>query len=96
MPNPKLILSALGALAILAAIWLYGNSRYNAGVAATDAKWEAAGKKLETQAATASGAADRASADRVADHQDKLEAEKKAMDDAQASGTSVFDALFPR
>lgn len=96
MPTiPLKYLIAGGALiALLIAIWAWGNSRYNAGVDATDAKWEEAGKRLAEQAEAAAGAANEASAERTAEEFERVQDEKEKLDAATESGSSPLDVLF--
>lgn len=93
----KLIAFAVGALALAAiviGILMWGQSRYDAGVVATDAKWVAAGQKLQDQARASGRAADVKEADRIEDHAARMAAEKERIDDAVAVGGSPLDALF--
>ncbi len=96
MPTiPLKYLIAGGALiALLIAIWAWGNSRYNAGVDATDAKWEEAGERLAEQAEEAAGQADAASAERTAEEFERVKDEKEKLDAATESGSSPLDVLF--
>lgn len=82
-------------IAIILALHFYGASRYNAGVAATDAKWKAAGDKVLKDAAVSGHAADKSELPRVLDYQSKVEHEKEKLDEAEANGSSPFDVLFP-
>lgn len=84
-----------GALALVAAVLWYGNSRYQAGVSDTDAKWEAAAAKLAEQATQSADAATRREAPRIAAHAAQVAAEKEKIDEAIAEGRSPLDALFP-
>lgn len=95
--SDKLIAFAVGALALAAiiiAVLMWGQSRYDAGVEATDAKWVAAGQKLQDQARASGRAADVREADRIEDHAARVAAEKERIDDAVAAGSSPLDALF--
>ena len=85
---------ALIAGALWLGLWWYGNSRYEAGVAASDAKWVEAGERLEEQAAAAATAASNASAARVAANNKRVAEEKERLDAAEASGSSPLDVLF--
>lgn len=84
-----------GAIAVVAAVLWFGHSRYQAGVADTDAKWEAAGEKLAQQARQSADAATRREAPRIAAHAAQVAAEKDKIDEAIAEGSSPLDALFP-
>lgn len=85
-------------LAVIALLWLglhlYGNSRYNAGVHDTDAKWQEASDRLKAQAAQSATRADDAAAERLGQFKQQVEDEKEAMDAAASNGSSVFDVLF--
>lgn len=85
-------------LLLLGAFYLaldaYGDSRYYAGVTETDAKWEAAGRKLEAQAAASASAADTGSLVRVTDFNAKVAEEKEKLDAAATDGSSPLDVLF--
>lgn len=96
MPTiPLKYLIAGGALiAFLIAIWAWGNSRYNAGVDDTDAKWEEAGARFAEQAEVAAGAADAASAERTAEEFERVKDEKEKLDAATETGSSPLDVLF--
>jgi len=93
-----LLIKIGGALAIvgalITAVLLWGNSRENDGVEKTDRKWEEAGELLEKQAAESAKKADDESAERVAEHQDKLKKEKELLDEADRDGSSPFDVIF--
>jgi hypothetical protein len=74
-------------------LWLRADA-YHDGERATDAKWVAAGKKLEDQAKVAAGKADTASVQRVEQNNAKVAAEKEKLDEADANGSSPLDVLF--
>lgn len=84
----------LALAAYLALLW-WGNSRYNAGVEDTDAKWAEASAKLEHQAEVGAAQATGESAARVEQHNERLAAEKEKLDEAERTGSSAIDALFP-
>lgn len=90
----KWILLAVLILVIIASVLFYGHSRYNAGVDATDAKWVAAEKKLEKQAEAVIDKADKASIERIEEHQELVIAEKEKLDEAEQNGDSTMDVLF--
>lgn len=96
MPTiPVKYLIGLGVLIALAlAIWAFGNSRYNAGVDDTDAKWEEAGRKLAEQAEQSADEADADSAERAAEEFERVKDEKEKLDAATESGSSPLDVLF--
>lgn len=81
-------------LLVLGAIWWLRADAYSDGVAATDAKWEEAGRRLEQQAAEAAAAADDRADDRQAQEFDRVQQEKEKLDAASASGGSPWDVLF--
>lgn len=93
-PTRWAILAGVVLLIMTAVLW-FGQSRYRAGVEATDAKWEAAGKKLADQARTSADAATRREAPRIAAHAAEVAVEKEKIDEALAEGRSPFDVLFP-
>lgn len=84
-----------GAIAAVAAVLWFGHSRYQAGVADTDAKWQAASERLAEQARRSADAATRREAPRIAAHAARVAAEKEKIDAAIAEGSSPLDALFP-
>lgn len=86
-----------GALLILAfylALDAYGDSRYEAGEKAADAKWEEAERRLLKQAAQAGSEADKKAAARAVEFAAKVEEEKARLDQAAAEGSSPLDVLF--
>lgn len=89
----------IGIVVALLAAWLaliaWGNSRYEAGVSDTDAKWQAASEKLAADAAKSADAATRREAPRITAHTAQIAAEKEKIDEAIAEGSSPLDALFP-
>ena len=95
----KLIAYVLVPLLILGALYLaldaYGDNRYAAGVAVTDAKWKAASDKALANAAAGTAIADKKELPRVVDFTAKVEQEKAKLDAAQKDGSSPFDVLFP-
>lgn len=82
------------ALAIYLAVNAFGNSRYDEGVAATDAKWEEASARLKAQAEQSATRADDAAAVRLEEFETQVEDERKALDEAQRTGSSPLDVLF--
>ena len=89
---------ALGAVAgvviLIVVVLSWGQSRYDAGVSATDARWVAAGKRLEEQAAASADAADRREVPRIENHTARVAEEKEKIDEAVAAGASPLDVLF--
>jgi len=90
----KTWLMILAAIALLIAVLAWGQSRYDAGVEDTDAKWKAAGEKLARQARAAATEADRREARRIEDHQARVAEEREKIDEAVAAGDSPLDVLF--
>lgn len=80
--------------ALVGAIWWLRADAYSDGEAATDAKWVAAGERLERQAAEAAGRADAASVQRVEQNNERVAQEKEKLDEAEAAGSSPLDVLF--
>ena len=88
-------LAAVASIVILVVVVLsWGQSRYDAGVTATDARWVEAGRRLEEQAATSADAADRREAPRIENHTARVAEEKEKIDEAVAAGSSPLDVLF--
>lgn len=88
-------LGVAAAVVILIVVVLsWGQSRFDAGVTDTDARWVEAGRRLEEQAATSADAADRREAPRIENHAAQVAAEKEKIDEAVAAGSSPLDALF--
>ena len=89
---------AIGAVAtiviLIVVVLSWGQSRYDAGVTATDARWVEAGRRLEEQAATSADAADRREAPRIENHAAQVAEEKENIDAAIAAGSSPLDILF--
>lgn len=85
-------------LLLLGAFYLaldaYGDSRFRAGVTETDDRWEAAGRKLEAQAAASASAADTTALVRAVDYNAKVAKEKEKLDAAATDGSSPLDVLF--
>jgi hypothetical protein len=90
----KYLITGGALIALLIAIWAWGNSRYNAGEADADAKWEEAGQRLQEQADQSAAAADKESAQRAADEFERVQDEKEKLDAATESGSSPLDVLF--
>ncbi len=82
------------ALAVIGALWWLRADAYSDGVAATDAKWEEAGRRLEKQVRDAAGKADAASVKRVEQNNARVAQEKEKLDEAEATGSSPLDVLF--
>ena len=96
---PRWAWGALAALILILGIFVavksYGNSRYDAGVKDTDAKWEEASKKLVEKSLKAEGVADTKAEARAEKHAATVAAEKEKIDEAVSEGRSPFDVLFP-
>lgn len=87
-----------GALLVFLVVWwilAWGQSRYDAGVEDTDAKWVAASERLKAQAEESAAGADENEVERVEDHNDRLAAEREKIDEAVSQGRSPLDGLFP-
>jgi glycerol dehydrogenase-like iron-containing ADH family enzyme len=95
-PRQWLIVGAgLAIIALWLTILAWGNSRYRAGVADTDAKWTEASDRLAEQARASADVATRREAPRITAHAAQVAAEKEKIDEAIAEGRSPLDALFP-
>ena len=81
-------------LVVIGGIWAYGNSRYNAGVSDTDAKWEEASERLKKKAAETATKADDAAAKRLEEFVEQSKEDQEKVDEAIRNGTSPFDELF--
>lgn len=86
-------LLAAGVMLIIAVL-AWGDSRYDAGVQDTDAKWKQASEKLARAAAKSGQAADAREAQRIRNHASRVADEKEKIDEAVASGASPLDVLF--
>lgn len=95
---PRWVWVALFALILLAVFWwslmAWGQARFDAGVAAADARWAEASRRLEAQAREAGSAADLKEAERIEDHAAETAAERERLNDAIDRGDSPFDVLF--
>jgi hypothetical protein len=95
---PKWAWGLLGAVVIILAVMVWGNSRersgYKQGEAATDAKWEAASAKLREEAAKSATKADDAAAKRLEEHVEQANEDQEKVDEAIREGRSPLDALF--
>lgn len=90
----SLLAYGLVIAALLGAIWWLRADAYSDGEAATDAKWVAAGERLERQAAKAAGKASAASVQRIEQNNARVAQEKERLDEAEAAGSSPLDVLF--
>jgi type IV secretory pathway VirB6-like protein len=94
----KPLLIVIGVALLFGSVWLslhlYRKHRYDEGVAATDAKWQAAVDQLKKDAAKSATKADDAAATRTADQIAKHTKDQEAVNEAQRNGTSPLDALF--
>lgn len=94
----KLIAYVAVPLLVVGIIWFaldrYGDKRYAAGVADTDAKWEEASAKLKEAAAQSATKADDAAVKRLEEHVAQAEEDAAAVEKAKAEGRSPLDALF--
>jgi hypothetical protein len=94
----KGLATVLTVLLLLGGIWLalhfYGKHRYDEGVSATDAKWEAAATQLKQDAANSAGKADDNAAERLDNYVQQHASDQEAVNEAERNGTSPLDALF--
>lgn len=65
-----------------------------AGIEQVDKEWADATKKLEAQAAQSATRADDAFAKRAEEQKVQADSDRKAVEDAEAKGTSPLDSLF--
>lgn len=95
-------LKIVGPLVLLAmvvgSVFAWGNSKYRAGkregIEQTDAKWEEAGRRLQAEAAKSATRADDRAAERLKQHEQQVEDDRKAVEDATANNSSAIDAIF--
>lgn len=84
--------------ALIGGVLLWGNSKYRAGhddgVTQTEAKYEAAKQKLREEAEASASKADDKALERLEQHEAQVENDRKAVEDANANGTSPLDAIF--
>lgn len=93
------IVGPLVALALLAAAFAgWSHHQYSKGhkdgVAEVDAQWAAATEKLKKQASESATRADDQAAKRAEDFKVQADSDRKAVEDAQANGSSPIDVLF--
>lgn len=97
-PAEKAISAVVLAIFVIGAFWLamhfYGVHRYDEGVSAEDAKWQAATDQLKSDASNAAGNADANAADRLQSYVANQTADQAAVNKAEAEGRSPLDALF--
>lgn len=90
--------AGVGALVIIGLLWWaitsYGSRRYQAGVTATDAKWEEASNRLKEAAAQSATRADDNAANRLVEFEAQVQEEQEALAAALENGSSPFDVLF--
>ena len=87
------VAAVAAAIILIVVVLSWGQSRYNAGVTATDARWGEAGRRLEERAATSAAAADRREASRIENHAANVAEEKEKINEAVAAGSSPLDVL---
>lgn len=93
----RLIAVGVGLLLILVVavgVMVWGQSRYDAGVRDTDAKWKAAGLELARKAEASGRIADVREANRIEAHTAAVAEEREKIDEAVAAGDSPLDVLF--
>jgi hypothetical protein len=93
------IVGPLVAIAILfGGIAAWSHHQYSkgkkAGIEQVDKEWADATKKLEAQAAQSATRADDGAAKRAAEFKEQADSDRKAVEDAEAKGSSPLDALF--
>lgn len=84
----------LAALLFWLAMHFYGVHRYDEGVSAEDAKWQAATTQLKQDAGNAATNADTNAAINAATFIEQHSADQNAVANATAEGKSPLDALF--
>lgn len=94
----KIVMPVTIAIGILIAFYLvldaYGDARFEAGVAETDAAYAAAAKALEASSRSAAAKADKPARAREEAYFERLEQEKEKVDAAVAKGHDPLDELF--
>lgn len=97
-PAQRIIAYIVLAILVVAAFWLalhfYGVHRYDEGVSAEDAKWQAAVTQLHADASNAASNADQTAAQAAANFIQQHSADQNAVNAAEAAGKSPLDALF--
>lgn len=88
------LIVAIVVFLLYRAVDSYGDRRAREARDAERAAWVAAGEKLKADAAKSATKADDAAAKRLAEHMEQSNADKQAVDEAVANGTSPLDALF--
>lgn len=95
---PRWVWVAVFALILLAVFWwslmAWGQARFDAGVAAADARWAEASQRLEDRAREAGQVADIKEAERIQEHAAETAAERERLNDAIDRGDSPLDVLF--
>jgi hypothetical protein len=94
----KLIAYVGVPLLLLALLWwrvdAWGDRRYDAGVEATDARWQKASDQLKAEAARSATQADDAAAQRFEERAEQVRDEQERLDEAERTGSSPLDVLF--
>jgi len=97
-PLAKTVISIVAVLLLILAFWLalhfYGVHRYDEGVSAEDAKWQAAAAQLKSDASNAATNADANAAANLSNFVQQHSADQNAVNQAEAQGKSPFDAIF--
>lgn len=93
------ILGPIAALAILLGSFMAWSAHkyrvgYNAGVSATDKKWEDAAALLKKDAAQSATKADDAAVKRLEEHVAQANEDQAKVDAAVRNGSSPLDAIF--
>jgi len=90
-----IVVSTLAIVALLSwAITSYGARKYQAGVDATDAKWEEASNRLKLEAEASATRADDNAVKRLEVFEEQVAEEQERINEAIANNSSTFDILF--
>lgn len=97
-PLARAAIAVVGVLLLVLAFWLamhfYGVHRYDQGVSAEDAKWQAAVAQLKSDASNAASNADANAAANLQNIVANQAADQAAVNKAEATGKSPLDVLF--
>lgn len=99
--SQKLMRIGIGVLVavvfVLLIVWMikdYGDSREQEGIDQERAAWVKAGEELKADAAKSATKADDRAAERLLEHKEQIDEDRKAFDAAVENGTSPLDSLF--
>lgn len=94
----KIVGPLVGILIVMGSIAAWSHHQYSkgekAGEAKVDKQWADADAKLHAQAAASATRADDAAAARAVEFHQQADSDRKAVEDAQAKGSSPLDAIF--